>query len=194
MVTLRLSAASFGGRGHRSRSSGSLARGLQRFAHAASGTADRTTNPTSSKEPLPGSRRRACHAVLGRSFGRRVRDPTGNVRTPKNKKGTLTESDNCGGASGIATVTQGSGDSWIVTAGAETGSCTATFDFTAGKHDKVVGWADLAYHELDLDSHSSSYTCHKSVMRAKPSKARIFEPEPASHLSFPSKEAGRATT
>ena len=65
------------------------------------------------------------------------------VRTPKNKKGSLSEADNCGGASGIATVTQGSGDSWIVTAGATTGSCTATFDFRAGKHDKVVGWADL---------------------------------------------------
>lgn len=67
---------------------------------------------------------------------------TVTVRTPKDKKGTLSESDNCGGASGIATVTQGSGDQWTVTAGATTGSCTATFDFT--KKNKVHGWANLA--------------------------------------------------
>ncbi|HEV3092042.1 MAG TPA: hypothetical protein VGX91_11450 [Candidatus Cybelea sp.] len=66
------------------------------------------------------------------------------VRTPKNKKGTLSEQDNCGGASGIATVTQGSGDDWTVTAGASTGSCLATFSFTNnGKHVKTIGWADL---------------------------------------------------
>lgn len=65
------------------------------------------------------------------------------VRTPQNKKGTLTESDNCASA-GIATLTQGSGDTWTVTAGANTGSCTATFDFTSGKHHKVVGSAQLA--------------------------------------------------
>ena len=39
------------------------------------------------------------------------------VRTHEDKKGTLTESDNCGGASGVATVTRGSGDDWTVTAG-----------------------------------------------------------------------------
>lgn len=66
------------------------------------------------------------------------------VRAPERKKGTLQEQDNCGGASGIATVTQGSGDSWVVTAGATTGSCTATFNFVSGKHGKVVGSADLA--------------------------------------------------
>lgn len=65
------------------------------------------------------------------------------VRTPKGKKGTLSESDNCGGASGVATVTQGSGDDWTVTAGGTAGSCTATFDFTS-KHGKVLGYADLA--------------------------------------------------
>jgi hypothetical protein len=64
------------------------------------------------------------------------------VRTPKNKKGALTELDSCGGASGIATVTQGSGDDWNVTAGAETGSCTATFTY-ANKHGKTTGSAEL---------------------------------------------------
>lgn len=64
------------------------------------------------------------------------------VTLPKNKKGTLSEADNCGGASGIATVTQYSGDVYTVTAGAQTGSCTAQFNFTT-KRGKVVGWADL---------------------------------------------------
>jgi hypothetical protein len=68
---------------------------------------------------------------------------TVTVTAPKNKKGTLSESDNCGGSSGIATVTQGSGDQWTVTAGATTGSCTATFDFTK-KKNKVHGWAELS--------------------------------------------------
>jgi hypothetical protein len=67
---------------------------------------------------------------------------TVSVRTPKNKKGTLSEADFCGGASGIATVTQGSGDEWTVTAGATTGSCTATFSFI-NKKGKTVGWAAL---------------------------------------------------
>lgn len=68
---------------------------------------------------------------------------TVTVRTPKDKKGTLSEFDNCGGASGIATVTQGSGDDWTVTAGTTTGSCTAVFDYT-NKHGKVIGHADLS--------------------------------------------------
>lgn len=58
------------------------------------------------------------------------------------KKGTLSESDNCGGASGVATVAQGSGDDWTVTAGASTGSCTATFTVT--KKNKTKGWANLS--------------------------------------------------
>ena len=65
------------------------------------------------------------------------------TRTPKTKKGTLSESDDCGGASGIATVTQGSGNDWIVTAGLVAGTCTAEFDFT-NHHGKVVGHADLS--------------------------------------------------
>jgi hypothetical protein len=68
---------------------------------------------------------------------------TVTVRTPEDKKGTLSESDNCGGASGIATVTQGSGDDWTVAAGSTTGSCTATFDYT-NKRGKVIGHADLS--------------------------------------------------
>jgi hypothetical protein len=64
------------------------------------------------------------------------------VRTPKNKKGVLTEADTCGGASGIATVTQGSGDDWTVTAGATQGSCAATFTF-ANKKGKTIGSAVL---------------------------------------------------
>jgi hypothetical protein len=65
------------------------------------------------------------------------------VRTPETKKGTLTESDNCGGASGIATVTQGSGDDWTVTAGSTTGTCTATFDYN-NKRGKLRGYATLS--------------------------------------------------
>jgi hypothetical protein len=67
------------------------------------------------------------------------------VRTPKTKKGTLVEWDDCGYPSyGIATVGQGSGNTWIVTAGALTGSCTAEFDFLNYKHGKKIGWAQLS--------------------------------------------------
>jgi hypothetical protein len=38
------------------------------------------------------------------------------------KKGATSESNPCGGASGIATVSQDTGDGWTVTAGATTGS------------------------------------------------------------------------
>jgi len=65
------------------------------------------------------------------------------VRAPEGKKGFLVEKDDCGGASGIATVTQGSGDSWTVTAGAMTGVCKAMFRYHNGAHDKVVGHARL---------------------------------------------------
>jgi hypothetical protein len=66
---------------------------------------------------------------------------TVTVKAPKND--TVTESDNCGGATGVATVTQGEGDTWVVAAGATTGSCTATFSGT-NKHDKGNGSAALA--------------------------------------------------
>lgn len=68
---------------------------------------------------------------------------TVTVNTRESKKGSFTESDNCGGASGIATVTSGTGDQWIVTAGATTGSCTAVFSFQ-NKRGKTVGTADLS--------------------------------------------------
>lgn len=70
---------------------------------------------------------------------------TVTTRHPHDKKGTFTESDDCGGASGIATVSQvtTSPNQWTVSAGSSTGSCTATFDY-ANKRGKTVGWADLS--------------------------------------------------
>jgi hypothetical protein len=65
------------------------------------------------------------------------------VNIPEEKKGTITESDNCGGASGIATVTQGTGDTWVAAAGATTGSCTATFSFN-NKRGRTIGTASLS--------------------------------------------------
>lgn len=67
---------------------------------------------------------------------------TVTTRHPRSKKGTFTESDTCGGPSGIATVALSSGDQWTVTAGATAGSCSAEFDYT-NKHGKKVGWATL---------------------------------------------------
>lgn len=66
---------------------------------------------------------------------------TVTVKAPK--KDTVSEYDNCGGPTGTATVTQGEGGTWIVTAGAASGSCTATFTGT-NKHGKANGSADLA--------------------------------------------------
>ena len=70
---------------------------------------------------------------------------TVTVRVPKDKKGTLSEFENCGGSSGIATVVANPSnpDQYIVTAGPTTGSCTATFDYNGGKHDKLLGWANV---------------------------------------------------
>ena len=65
------------------------------------------------------------------------------MRIPKDKKGTLSEQDNCGGASDRGTVTQGTGKDWIVTAGATPGSCTATFSYTS-KRGKLLGSAQLS--------------------------------------------------
>lgn len=69
--------------------------------------------------------------------------PTATVATKTNKHNTVTETDDCGGATGVATVTQGTGDNWVVAAGATTGSCTATFTAT-NKHGKTKGTADLS--------------------------------------------------
>lgn len=68
------------------------------------------------------------------------------IRTPKGHKGTVQESDNCGGPSGIATVTQDTttANGWTVAAGSTAGSCTAEFDFMNGKHGKKIGWAQLS--------------------------------------------------
>lgn len=66
---------------------------------------------------------------------------TVSVRTPNGKKGTLLESDHCGGVSGIATIVQGSGDTWIVTAGPTTGHCKARFNYF--NNNQKVGWATL---------------------------------------------------
>jgi hypothetical protein len=63
------------------------------------------------------------------------------VRTPQGTKGMLQERNKCGGASGIATVMQGSGNSWTVTAGSTTGSCKARFTYF--NHGTKVGWAVL---------------------------------------------------
>lgn len=69
---------------------------------------------------------------------------TVTIRVPKDKKGTLSESDNCGGASGIASVTATSDpNQYTVAAGATTGYCTATFDYNGGKHNKLLGHADV---------------------------------------------------
>jgi len=70
---------------------------------------------------------------------------TVTIRVPKDKKGTLTESDNCGGASGIASVTVNPSDpnQYVVAAGATTGYCTATFNYNGGKHGKLLGYANV---------------------------------------------------
>ncbi len=68
---------------------------------------------------------------------------TVTVRPPVDKKGKLQESDNCGGASGIATLAPGAGKQWIVTAGPTTGSCTASFIYLS-KRGKTLGYANLS--------------------------------------------------
>ena len=72
-----------------------------------------------------------------------VSAPTATVAVKTNKHNTVSEMDNCGGPTGVATVTQGTGDTWIVAAGATTGTCTATFTAT-NKHGKVKGSATLS--------------------------------------------------
>ncbi|HVR45470.1 MAG TPA: hypothetical protein VMT95_02330 [Candidatus Binatia bacterium] len=68
---------------------------------------------------------------------------TVTVRTPIDEKGSLQESDNCGGASGIATLAPGTGKQWTVTAGPTTGSCTASFIYLS-KRGKTLGYAQLS--------------------------------------------------
>lgn len=70
-------------------------------------------------------------------------NPSTTVTVKAPKQDTVTESDNCGGETGVATVTQGPGTTWAVTAGTSSGSCTATFTGT-NKHGKANGSAVLA--------------------------------------------------
>jgi hypothetical protein len=62
------------------------------------------------------------------------------LRTPHGSKGSVVEHDNCGGASGIATIT-GSGDSWSVTAGSTAGACKARFNYF--NNAQRVGWVRI---------------------------------------------------
>lgn len=71
---------------------------------------------------------------------------TVTVRLPQNKKGTLSESDNCTTTTSgvIAVVAPGtSADTYTVTAGTMAGSCTATFSYK-NKRGKLIGYADLS--------------------------------------------------
>ena len=70
-------------------------------------------------------------------------NPSTTVDVKAPKKDTVSESDNCGGPTGVATVSQVEGGTWSVTAGATSGSCTATFTST-NKHDKQNGSAPLS--------------------------------------------------
>jgi hypothetical protein len=62
------------------------------------------------------------------------------LRTPHGAKGSVVEHDNCG-TSGVATVAQGSGNTWIVTAGSTAGSCKARFNYF--NNAQKVGWARI---------------------------------------------------
>ena len=73
-----------------------------------------------------------------------VSAPSATVTVKTNKNNSISEQDNCGGASGMATVTQNPSNpaQYIVAAGATTGSCSATFTAT-NKHGKTKGQATL---------------------------------------------------
>jgi hypothetical protein len=71
---------------------------------------------------------------------------TVTLKTPKGSKGSIVEHDTCGGASGKATITQQSTDTWEVTAGAEAGDCHAKFNYF--NNDKRVGWAELEIENM----------------------------------------------
>jgi len=74
-----------------------------------------------------------------------VSSPTATVTVKTNKHNSVSEADDCGGASGMATVTQNPSDpaQYVVTAGATAGSCSATFTAT-NKHGKTKGQATLS--------------------------------------------------
>jgi hypothetical protein len=70
-------------------------------------------------------------------------NPSTTVTVKAPKKDTVMEQDNCGGATGVATVAQVEGSTWSVTAGATSGSCAATFTST-NKKGKQKGSATLS--------------------------------------------------
>ncbi len=70
-------------------------------------------------------------------------NPSTTVTVKAPKKDTVMEQDNCGGPTGVATVAQVEGNTWSVTAGSTSGSCTATFTST-NKKDKQNGSAPLS--------------------------------------------------
>lgn len=74
-----------------------------------------------------------------------VSAPSATVTVKTNKHNSVSEADNCGGASGMATVTQNPSDpaQYIVAAGATVGSCSATFTAT-NRHGKTKGQATLS--------------------------------------------------
>jgi len=72
-----------------------------------------------------------------------VSAPEATVTVKAPKKDTVTEADNCGGETGIATVANEQGDTYIVTAGTTAGSCTATFT-AKNKKGKQSGSATLS--------------------------------------------------
>jgi hypothetical protein len=71
---------------------------------------------------------------------------TVTLRTPKGSKGSVVEHDTCGGASGKATITQQTTDTWEVTAGAEAGNCHAKFNYF--NNGQRVGWAVLLIENM----------------------------------------------
>jgi hypothetical protein len=71
---------------------------------------------------------------------------TVTLQTPHGSKSSVVEHDTCGGASGIATVTEQSTDTWIVTAGATAGDCKAKFNYF--NNGKRVGWAELKIENM----------------------------------------------
>ncbi|MGB6712684.1 MAG: hypothetical protein WBE30_03595 [Candidatus Cybelea sp.] len=71
---------------------------------------------------------------------------TVTLRTPHGSKGSVDEHDTCGGASGKATITQVSTDTWQVTAGAEAGDCHAKFNYF--NNGQRVGWAYLKIENM----------------------------------------------
>jgi len=65
---------------------------------------------------------------------------TVTLKTPHGSKGSVVEHDNCGGASGIASIS-GSGQSWSVTAGSQAGACHAHFNYF--NNNQRVGWVRI---------------------------------------------------